>query len=91
MPILEGEDGRLDEEVSGVTCETCGGRGFELVGVEPAGVVAMRCARCGRVEKVVADLRPPGGADHRHSRYTALRERRLEQVPTAAPPSLTTG
>lgn len=56
-----------------MTCETCGGRGFELVGVEPAGVVAMRCARCGRVERVVADLRPPAGGPARPSRYLALR------------------
>lgn len=72
-----------------MTCDACGGRGFELVGVEPAGVVAMRCARCGRVERVVADLRPPAGTPARPSRYLALHEQRsqgvAEPVHAAAP------
>jgi hypothetical protein len=71
-----------------VTCDACGGRGFELVGVEPAGVVAMRCARCGRVERVVADPRPPAGGPARPSRY--LQQPRAgalaERVSATAPP-----
>ncbi|TNM61099.1 hypothetical protein FHN55_17200 [Streptomyces sp. NP160] len=74
-----------------MTCETCGGRGFELVGVEPAGVVAMRCARCGRVERVVADLRPPTGGPQRPSRYLALHQPHPEALSGQAPAQVPAG
>ncbi|MGQ7296618.1 hypothetical protein [Quadrisphaera sp. KR29] len=68
-----------------MTCEACGGRGFELVGVEPAGVVALRCGRCARVQRVVADPRPPAGAVRRRSRYLASSERPASSDPAAGP------
>lgn len=58
-----------------MTCDACEGRGFELVGAEPGGVVAMRCTRCGRVERVVADPHPPTSGRERSSRYLVPHQR----------------
>ncbi len=58
-----------------MVCTTCESRGFELAGVEAGGVVALRCDRCGRVERVVAESRPPHEGSVPRSRYRELRER----------------